>query len=290
MGWARPDVPLEGPLAEVPERVKTRTQLVEEALNAALSGNWQTALELNQEVVERFGVDEETHNRTGKALTELGRLDEAVAQYRATLEINPLNGIAIKQVPRIEELMQQSTDLPRAQAAVDVNLFVEEMGKTALAHVILDAGFDAAILAPGDQVELEPQKDGLAVKTGDGVAAGHVEAKLARRVLKFMAGGNQYTAAVATVDGKDVRIIIKETFQAPEFAGVPSFPVRKTQEFRSYTKDSVLREAGDDDLLEDGDDVDAVGADDDLEGMHAVEPGMEDADNGDDDSDADDNY
>ena len=278
-------------MAEVPERVKTRAQLVEESLNAALGGEWQQALELNQQISERFGADEETNNRTGKALTELGRLDEALTQYRATLELNPLNGIAIKQSSRIEELMQQKIELPKAQAAVDVNLFVEEMGKTALAHVTLEAGFDAALLAPGDQVELAVAKDGLAVKEAGGTLAGYVEAKLGRRVLKFIAGGNEYNAAVATSDGNGVRIIIRETKQAPEFAGVPSFPVRKTQEFRAYAKDSLLRDADMDDLLDDGDDGDGAGAvgDDDLDGMHAVEPGMEDADS-DDDSDSDDNY
>ena len=277
-------------MAEVPERVKTRTQLVEEALNAALSGDWQTALGLNEEVVERFGPDEETQNRTGKALTELGRLDEAVAQYRATLEMNPLNGIAIKQVNRIEELMQQKADLPKAQAAVDVNLFVEEMGKTAQAHVVMESKFDTAILAPGDSVDLVPEKDSLLVKTADGAVVGHVEAKLARRVLKFIAGGNQYTAAVATTDAKDVRIIIKETYQAPEFAGVPSFPVRKTTEFRAYAKDSLLRDADSDDAFGDDDDGDGSGSDDELDGMHAVEPGADADDAGDEDSDSDDNY
>jgi tetratricopeptide (TPR) repeat protein len=275
-------------LAEVPERVKTRTQLVEDSLNAALAGEWQEALELNQAIVERFDVDEETHNRTGKALTELGRLDEALTQYRSTLELNPLNGIAIKQVNRIEELIQQKAAVPKAQAAVDVNIFVEEMGKTALAHVDLDPGFDDALLAPGDQVTLVPQKDLLVVKTAGGKQAGHVEPKLARRVLKFMAGGNEYTAAVATSDDNGVRIIIRESKQAPEFAGVPSFPVRKTQEFRAYAKDSLLRDTEMDDLTGDDDDGDAgLDGDDELEGMHPVEPGLED-DVSDDDSRGDD--
>ncbi|MEA2684304.1 MAG: hypothetical protein QOK05_2632 [Chloroflexota bacterium] len=278
-------------MADAPERVKTRTELVEDALNSALAGEWQDALEANQAILERFGVDEETHNRTGKSLTELGRLDEALAQYRATLELNPLNGIAIKQTNRIEELMQQTADLPKAQAALDVNLFVEETGKSALANVIIEKKSAAALLAPGDQVNLVPVKDSLAVKTGDGVAVGHVEAKLARRVLKFIVGGNQYTAAVATSDDNGVRIIIKETYQAPEFAGVPSFPVRKATEFRAYAKDSLLRDTEIDDLSEDGEDADAgLDGDDDLDGMQTVDPGLEDADNGDDDSRAEDNY
>ncbi|MFN2466357.1 MAG: BTAD domain-containing putative transcriptional regulator [Candidatus Dormibacteria bacterium] len=276
-------------MAEVPERVKTRTQLVEDSLNAALAGQWQEALDHNQAIAERFDMDEETHNRTGKALTELGRLDEALAQYRSTLELNPLNGIAIKQVNRIEELIQQKA-APKAQAAVDVNLFVEEMGKTALAHVELASGFDDALLSPGDQVSLVPQKDTLLVKTTDGTTAGHVEPKLARRVLKFMAGGNEYTAAVANSDDSGVRIIIRETKQVAEFAGVPSFPVRKTQEFRAYAKDSLLRDTEMDDLTgDDDDDPASLEADEDLEGMHPVEPGMEDNDLGDDDS-RDENY
>jgi hypothetical protein len=279
-------------LAEVPERVKTRAQLVEESLNAALGGEWQEALDLNLQIIERFGPDEETNNRTGKALTELGRLDEALAQYRATLELNPLNGIAIKQSSRIEELMQQKVELPKAQAAVDVNLFVEEMGKTALAHVTLEPGFDAALLAPGDQVQLAVARDGLAVKESGGQLAGYVEAKLGRRVLKFIAGGNEYNAAVATADENGVRIIIRETKQAPEFAGVPSFPVRKTQEFRAYAKDSLLRDNDMDDLMDDSEDGEGGGVtgDDDLDGMHAVEPGMEDANGGDDDDDTDSDY
>ena len=278
-------------MAEVPERVKTRTQLVEEALNAALAGEWQQALELNQAVVERFGTDEETHNRTGKALTELGRLDDALAQYRATLELNPLNGIAIKQTNRISELIQQKAELPKAQAAVDVNVFVEEMGKTALAHVALESGFDSALLAPGDQVDLASHKDGLAVNMEGGVRVGYVEPKLARRVLKFMAGGNKYGAAVATTDDNDVRIIIRETYQAPEFAGVPSFPVRKTQEFRAYAKDSLLRDTELDEIGEEGEDETGLGGgEDELDGLHTVEPGMEDSDLGDEDSDSDENY
>ena len=278
-------------MAEAPERVKTRAQLVEESLNAALGGEWQEAFDLNQQVIDRFGVDEETHNRTGKALTELGRLDEALVHYKSTLELNPLNGIAIKQSSRIEELMLQKLDPPKAQAAVDVNLFVEETGKTALAQVTLEPGFDAALLAPGDRVQLSATRDGLAVKVAGGVLAGYVEAKLGRRVMKFITGGNEYNAAVATADGSGVRIIIRETRQAPEFAGVPSFPVRKAQEFRAYAKDSLLRDSDTDDLADDSDEGEGAGvvSEDDLDGLHAVESGLDDA-NGDDDDDSDADY
>jgi hypothetical protein len=162
---------------------------------------------------------------------------------------------------------------------VDVNLFVEEMGKSALANVILEHGFDPALVAPGDQVELVHAGDSLKVQTSSGKPIGRVESKLARRVLKFMAGGNKYTAIVATSEESSLRIIIRETFQGSEFAGMPSFPASKGQEFRAYAKDSLLRDVETDDQPpEDGDEESGVGGEDeDLEGMHPVEPGLEDA-------------
>ena len=278
-------------MAEVPERVKTRTQLAEEAIQAALDADWPSALERNQEIVERFGAEEEVNNRLGKALTELGKLDDALSSYKATLELNPLNGIAIKNVNRLESLMEEKAK-PAGTAAVDPNLFVEEMGKTAQAAVRLDPRLDPALVAAGDQVELVAAGDALKVRTAAGVAIGDVEAKLARRVLKFMAGGNEYTAAVATAEPKNLRILIRESFQAPEFAGVPSFPVRKTQEVRAYTKDSLLRDAEGEASGDDDDDDGSGGdGDEDLEGMHPVDPAAEDAsDFGDEDSRQEDSY
>jgi hypothetical protein len=98
-------------------------------------------------------------------------------------------------------------------------------------------------------------------------------------VLKFMAGGNKYAAIVATGEEASLRIIIRETYQAAEFAGQPSFPASKSQEFRAYAKDSLLRDVDTEEVpRDDSDESGAGGADDeDLEGMHAVEPGDDDA-------------
>jgi hypothetical protein len=69
--------------------------------------------------------------------------------------------------------------------------------------------------------------------------------------------------------------------------------VRKPTDFRAYAKDSLLRDADRESLGdEDEDDDAALGeADEDLEGMHPVDPSMEDAaDFGDEDSRQEDNY
>jgi len=98
-----------------------------------------------------------------------------------------------------------------------------------------------------------------------------------------------------------VKLIVRETYQDPKFAGKPSFPMRRKREveFRPYTKESLLaREveifAGEDDEETISDAV--VEGGEIEEGMHAVDDDAEpldfaessDGDGGDDDEDDDD--
>src|SRR5258708_15442387 len=116
----------------------------------------------------------------------------------------------------------------------------------------------------------------MVAETSRGVRLGTLEAKLARRLIKFMRGGNRYQGGVTACDGSTVKLIVRETYQDPKFAGKPSFPMRRKREveFRPYTKESLLsREveafAGADD--DEAPLVEAAGTDDLKDGMHAVE-------------------
>ena len=68
------------------ERVKPRSLFVDEAIALALESRWPEALAVNQALVERHGADEDTLNRIGKALTELGQREEALASYSSSLQ------------------------------------------------------------------------------------------------------------------------------------------------------------------------------------------------------------
>ena len=64
---------------EAGEHLKPRSQYTDEAVQLAIAGKWDDAVKLNRFIVESFGADEETQNRLGKALSELGKLKEAKA-------------------------------------------------------------------------------------------------------------------------------------------------------------------------------------------------------------------
>jgi tetratricopeptide (TPR) repeat protein len=225
------------------ERVKPRTMYVEEAIQGALDSRWADALAVNESLIERHGADEDTYNRMGKALTELGRLDEALEAYSSALQLNPLNLIAQKNVRKLSLLRESKETLAGAKHAIDVDAFSEEPGKSALTVLNPPSEAVTVAVAPGDAVELQPDGTALAARTSRGIALGEVEPKLARRLLPLIQTGNRYKAAVTRVEDGKIEIIVREVYQAPENSRKSSFPLSKSprrDEFRPYAKDSLL--------------------------------------------------
>jgi tetratricopeptide (TPR) repeat protein len=273
--------------------LKTRTQFAEEAIQLAIQGRWEEAVALNRELLDKFGPDEDANNRLGKAFTELGRLQDAKKAYAATLVINQFNVIARKNVSKLETLLSAKADLKGGPTKVDLNLFVEEMGKTQTAQLedVKDPDVCDKVVA-GDLVELRIDGPEIICETVRGVRLGVLEAKLARRLIKFMQGGNRYQAAVTGCEGAQVRILIRETYQDPKFAGKPSFPMKRTRttEFRPYAKESLIPRAaasfGDED---DDEDEARESAEEEYEGMRLDdEEGSSDDEGGDDEDFTDD--
>jgi tetratricopeptide (TPR) repeat protein len=231
------------------ERIKPRSLYVEEAVQAALESRWQDALAINRALIERHGTDEEANNRLGKALTETGAHQEALEAYQQTLELNPLNLIAQKNVRKLQLAIASKERVGSSSGAIDVDLFAEEPGKSALTVLNPPKSGVVVAVAPGDVVELHPGNTGLQAQTTRGVVLGDVDTKIARRLLPLMATGNKYTAAVARVDENEIEIIVREAVQSAENARKTSFPIsrQKREDFRPYTKESLLASRGIDD-------------------------------------------
>src|SRR5437899_3113170 len=167
--------------------------------------------------MDRFGPDEDTLNRLGKAYTELGQHDDAVEAYKSTLKMNPVNPIAQKNLAKLQTL-PGGQPVPTSKARVDVDAFIEETGKTALTALhVHSEGDPCSKVAGGDPVKLIVAGDTMNVETARGIALGHLEHALGRRLIKFLEGGNRYSGAVATCEGGAVKIIVRETYQDPKF-------------------------------------------------------------------------
>jgi tetratricopeptide (TPR) repeat protein len=245
---------------------RLRRQLAETAIAQATRGEWEEAVETNRELV-KLGPDVDAFNRLGKALAELGRADEALTAYEQALERDGTNRIAQRNVERLRMVTAASgTARDGGKAPTEkapATVFIEEMGKTGRARLInLAAPRAIAPLSPGDALELVVDGDSLVATSHDGVPMGTVEPRIAARLLKLIAAGNRYEAAVTTVHeaGGEVTMIIREVFTHPANFGKVSFPTLggSAGGVRPYMKGTALRYDDDDEEVEADEDAEEV--------------------------------
>ena len=249
---------------------RQKRQLAEQAIAQAAASQWTDAAATNRRLLE-LGPDAEGENRLAKSLWELGMLGEAREHYQTALALDPTNRIAERNIDRLKMLLNAAGEkiVPAQQGSkAPVSIFVEETGKTGFAFLTDLAPPKAlAQVNPGDNVDLVPQGNRL-IAFSNGVRIGVVEPRVAARLLKLMADGNKYAAGVTSLGDKDVRIIVRETFQDPSNYGKVSFPTAaKSTDLRPYTKGTLVREEMD--LEEDLDDDDE---DDEIEDLDRVLP------------------
>jgi tetratricopeptide (TPR) repeat protein len=235
---------------------RQRRQLSETAIAQATRGEWEAAVETNRELLA-LGPDIDASNRLGKALAELGRHAEALEAYEEALERDATNRIAQRNAERLRLLVAANKPGKNGKGRADkapATLFIEEMGKTGRARLInLAAPRILAPLSPGDAVDLGVDGDALVATVG-GAVIGSVEPRIAARLLKLIAAGNRYEAAITTLHeaGGDLTIIIREVFTHPANFGKVSFPTvsQATGGVRPYMKGSALRYDDEDEVEE----------------------------------------
>lgn len=219
----------------------SRRQLAERAIRLALESHWEDAVRANSVIVARYPTDTEAHNRLGKALMELGRYRQAQEAYRRTLDLDPSNTIAQKNLTRLESLVEAGPAKVEVQRSLPPEFFIAETAKTGVFLVHNPNQEALSRVTAGEQVELRPEGNQIQVLTLDGEALGEVEPKMALRLARLIEGGNRYVAAVAATGEEGTRILIRETFQHPSQAGKVSFPSAAAEGVRAYIKESILR-------------------------------------------------
>lgn len=225
------------------EKNRLRRLRTDQAINLAMQGKWQEAVELNRQIIVLLPDDAESYNRLGKALAELEYYRDSFEAYSKAVELDPENKIALKNVKRLESLASSNPNPPAADAPTRPNTpimpstFIEETGKSGTATLgQLAAPETLSRVIPGDPVSLVIDGNSLKVVARAGEYLGTVEPKMGQHLLRFMQAGNRYVAAVTSSNEKLVKIIIHEVYQDPSMIGRPSFTAQGLPTARPYLR------------------------------------------------------
>lgn len=223
------------------ERSKLRRRWVDQAIALAMQNRWDEAVKVNQSILDLFPDDTDALNRRGRALTEMGRYREARQAYQRTVELDPTNTIARKNLARLATLKVE--EAPPLREKVDPRMFIAETGKTGVVTLFHPAPRDVlAKVAAGDRVELRVHGRQLKVETVTEEFLGDIDPKISQRLVDLMRSGNQYLAAVMANEEGNLRIFIRETYQDPANFGKISFPVRNEGPgIRPYIRETLLK-------------------------------------------------
>jgi hypothetical protein len=235
---------------------QTRRQLIEQARAAALNGQWDEAIAINQQLLDRTPRDAEAQNRVGRAYFELNDYAQALESYMAALKIDPANLISRRNLQRLDYLRHResgesrqieepvSADIPRTF------VFIEEVGKTWVDELVNPSPHEElAEVSPGEQLNLTAEGNRLVVTRQNGDRLGEVEPKTADRMISLMKQGNRYEVYALGLSPRSLRVILREVYRDPSIAHTVSFP-RQISSTKAYLRErDMLRQRDEADFL-----------------------------------------
>lgn len=201
----------------------TLSKLRTQAISAAKNGDWQTAVDTNQQILSGDANDAHALNRLGLALLQLGKTKEAKETFKRTLEIDKTNNIAKKQLERISS--KQSAVTP----SFTREYFIEEPGKTKIVELHRLAGKQVLDkLASGENCKLVLKKRFISVETASGTYIGALPEDLSFRLSKLLESGNTYSCRVLSTSNNECSVFLKELTKSKRNQDIHSFPINKS--------------------------------------------------------------
>ena len=220
------------------------TSLKDQAIQNALTGDWQKAVAINKSLIKENPQDIDALNRLAFAFCILGRAKDAKNTYQKVLRIDSLNPLALRNLKRIGDLKKIKNDVGNPSSAPKMrltNMFIEEQGKTKIVQLVNVAQPSVInTLRTGQSLSLCVKRLKIFVLDSGKQYIGALADNIGKRLIKFIKAGNQYEAYVKSAFDHHIIIFIKEIKRASRLKDQPSFI--STSE-RIFDPDKKLRKS-----------------------------------------------
>lgn len=213
------------------------SNLSEQAINAALSSNWELALKLNKQILKVDPQNVDALNRLARTYLELGKCNLAKKYYSEVVKIDSYNPIALKNLKMIKSFKSnaQNTTLVNKNGLsvkdgnlpnykLSPSLFLQEPGKTKTVNLLKVAEPQKLSQAfCGMQVEMAIKNRRITIVDANGNYLGVLPDDVSHHLTRLFKGGNKYELFIKSIRVNSLSVIIKETFRSKKFKNQPSF-------------------------------------------------------------------
>lgn len=202
--------------------MKKYATLVQEAVSAAKNQDWDTAVAINTEILERAENDTGALNRLGLAYIQLNKPVKARQAFKTVLELDKSNLIAKK---HLDNMKNKSV----AASALSNTYFIEEPGKTKIVELHRLAQKDVlAKLRIGQTCVLVTKKNKyISIETEDGQYVGALPDDISYRLNKLISRGNEYQCLIHSCAENACSTHLREAKTSTKNKHVLSFPPAK---------------------------------------------------------------
>lgn len=204
-----------------------------QAIHAALSQNWDDAVNQNLMILSVDPNDLEALNRLAYAYIQLGSFTRARSICRKVLALDRYNAIASKNLQKIK----LHTPTKAALVKISPSLFLEEPGRTKMVSLINVAPSRTLYsLSIGEPVVFIIKRHTLEVRSAKKVYLGVLPDDLGFRLRRLILSGNRYEVFVKSIGKNSLSIFIKEIKRSKRFKNQPTFPANGDMPIYSFVR------------------------------------------------------
>jgi len=200
-------------------------QLEQRSIDAAVNGEWATAIKLNKEIISESPEDLTAHMRLGFAYLQSNKLRLSKKEFQIVLKLQPKNNIAEEHIEKIDVLTSKKKRRHENNAQYDPDLFIEIPGRTRTVHLVnLGKKEDLAGTSIGEKVLLKEKRRKLEVRTTHDEFIGNLPDDISKRLCYFIGDNSTYSTHIKEINLTEVVVFIRELTKGKKVGQYPSFP------------------------------------------------------------------
>lgn len=220
--------------------------LKNQAIQTALSGDWQAAIALNKDLIKENPEDIDALNRLALAYMIVGKVKEAKSTYQKVIKLDPLNPIAQRSLTKLKDSKTISANISYKIN----NHFLEQPGKTKVVELVNIAPSQVIEhLRVGQLLELSVKRFKIFV-LNEKQYIGVLPDDIGIRLIKFIKANGVYEAFVKSANPHKVSVFIREVKKSGRFKDQPSFVTTAETSLFSGKKARQSKDSEDEDYSE----------------------------------------